>query len=133
MILFDVLPLCWIYYNLFAKIVFFFFSNLYLNVVIDDATCAQRLWEMKGRGETNFYLCEINRNMVIDATKKGNKSRYINHSCNPNTQMQTWFVSCHLYCLCFCSSKVIIWSCFACYQDNWGWDKNRHFCHLWHK
>uniref|UniRef100_A0A0D3B6N9 SET domain-containing protein n=1 Tax=Brassica oleracea var. oleracea TaxID=109376 RepID=A0A0D3B6N9_BRAOL len=68
------------------------FITEYVGEVIDDATCAQRLWEMKGRGETNFYLCEINRNMVIDATKKGNKSRYINHSCNPNTQMQTWII-----------------------------------------
>lgn len=46
---------------------------------------------MKHRGETNFYLCEINRDMVIDATYKGNKSRYINHSCCPNTEMQKWF------------------------------------------
>ncbi|XP_023521463.1 histone-lysine N-methyltransferase ASHH3-like isoform X2 [Cucurbita pepo subsp. pepo] len=47
---------------------------------------------MKHRGETNFYLCEINRDMVIDATYKGNKSRYINHSCCPNTEMQKWII-----------------------------------------
>lgn len=46
---------------------------------------------MKHCGETNFYLCEINRDMVIDATYKGNKSRYINHSCCPNTEMQKWW------------------------------------------
>lgn len=62
-----------------------------LFVVIDDKTCEERLWGMKHRGETNFYLCEINRDMVIDATYKGNKSRYINHSCSPNTEMQKWF------------------------------------------
>lgn len=45
---------------------------------------------MKDCGESNFYLCEINRDMVIDATYKGNKSRYINHSCCPNTEMQKW-------------------------------------------
>ncbi|CAG7873913.1 unnamed protein product [Brassica rapa] len=72
----------------------------YVGEVIDDKTCEERLWKMKHRGETNFYLCEINRDMVIDATHKGNKSRYINHSCCPNTQMQKWFVSCHLHCLC---------------------------------
>ena len=61
------------------------------NAVIDDKTCEERLWKMKHRGETNFYLCEINRDMVIDATYKGNKSRYINHSCCPNTEMQKWY------------------------------------------
>ena len=61
---------------------------------------------MKHRGETNFYLCEINRDMVIDATYKGNKSRYINHSCCPNTEMQKWF-SAHSYCK-FKSIVVVI-------------------------
>lgn len=64
----------------------------YVGEVIDDKTCEQRLWNMKDRGETNFYLCEINRDMVIDATNKGNKSRYINHSCCPNTEMQKWII-----------------------------------------
>lgn len=61
--------------------------------VIDDKTCEERLWKMKHSGETNFYLCEINRDMVIDATYKGNKSRYINHSCCPNTEMQKWYIN----------------------------------------
>lgn len=64
---------------------------MFIWTVIDDKTCEQRLWNMKHRGETNFYLCEINRDMVIDATYKGNKSRYINHSCCPNTEMQKWY------------------------------------------
>lgn len=64
----------------------------YVGEVIDDEMCGDRLWNMKHRGETNFYLCEINRDMVIDATYKGNKSRYINHSCCPNTEMQKWII-----------------------------------------
>ncbi|XP_016550588.1 histone-lysine N-methyltransferase ASHH3 isoform X2 [Capsicum annuum] len=64
----------------------------YVGEVIDDKTCEERLWKMKHSGETNFYLCEINRDMVIDATYKGNKSRYINHSCCPNTEMQKWMM-----------------------------------------
>ncbi|XP_065863054.1 histone-lysine N-methyltransferase ASHH3-like isoform X2 [Euphorbia lathyris] len=64
----------------------------YVGEVIDDKTCEERLWNMKHRGEKNFYLCEINRDMVIDATYKGNKSRYINHSCCPNTEMQKWII-----------------------------------------
>lgn len=62
----------------------------YVGEVIDDKTCEDRLWKMRHCGETNFYLCEINRDMVIDATYKGNKSRFINHSCQPNTEMQKW-------------------------------------------
>ncbi|KAG5530301.1 hypothetical protein RHGRI_025302 [Rhododendron griersonianum] len=69
--------------NMWEKVIIFF---------IDDKTCEERLWKMKHRGETNFYLCEINRDMVIDATYKGNKSRYINHSCCPNTEMQKWII-----------------------------------------
>lgn len=64
----------------------------YVGEVIDDKTCEERLWKMKHRGEKNFYLCEINRDMVIDATYKGNKSRYINHSCCPNSEMQKWMI-----------------------------------------
>ncbi|KAJ3683436.1 hypothetical protein LUZ60_013663 [Juncus effusus] len=64
----------------------------YVGEVIDDKTCEERLWKMKRRGDTNFYLCEVNSNMVIDATNKGNKSRFINHSCDPNTEMQKWRV-----------------------------------------
>ncbi|EPS59565.1 hypothetical protein M569_15238, partial [Genlisea aurea] len=64
----------------------------YVGEVINDETCEERLWKMKHRGETNFYLCEINRDMVIDATFKGNKSRFINHSCCPNTEMQKWMI-----------------------------------------
>ncbi|KAK9124884.1 hypothetical protein Scep_013730 [Stephania cephalantha] len=65
----------------------------YVGEVIDDKTCEERLWKMKHCGETNFYLCEINRDTVIDATYKGNKSRFINHSCRPNTEMQKWSIN----------------------------------------
>ncbi|XP_078154031.1 histone-lysine N-methyltransferase ASHH3-like [Carex rostrata] len=64
----------------------------YVGEVIDDKACEERLWKMKRRGASNFYLCEVNSNMVIDATYKGNKSRFINHSCDPNTEMQKWRV-----------------------------------------
>lgn len=73
------------------------------STVIDDRTCEERLWNMKHRGETNFYLCEINRDMVIDATYKGNKSRYINHSCCPNTEMQKWLIT-----NCFISMMMLL-------------------------
>ncbi|KAL6655791.1 hypothetical protein ACP70R_006617 [Stipagrostis hirtigluma subsp. patula] len=64
----------------------------YVGEVIDDKACEQRLWHRRRLGDTNFYLCEVSSNMVIDATNKGNMSRYINHSCEPNSEMQKWTV-----------------------------------------
>nr|VDC63048.1 unnamed protein product [Brassica rapa] len=64
----------------------------YVGEVIDEKTCEERLMKLKHKDETNFYLCQINSNVVIDATYKGNKSRYFNHSCNPNAEMQKWII-----------------------------------------
>ena len=36
----------------------------------------------KGMGD--FYLFRVNRETLIDATKKGCVARFINHSCDPN-------------------------------------------------
>lgn len=69
------------------------FLNPLLTVVIDNEICVQRLRKLKHKVETNFYLCQINNNLLVDATYKGNKSRYFNHSCDPNTVMQKWFVN----------------------------------------
>ncbi|KAL0805818.1 hypothetical protein Bca101_098309 [Brassica carinata] len=64
----------------------------YVGEVIDNEICEQRLWKLKHKVETNFYLCQINNNLLVDATYKGNKSRYFNHSCDPNTVMQKWMI-----------------------------------------
>lgn len=60
--------------------------------VIDDALCEQRLWDMKYKGVHNFYMCEIRKDFTIDATYKGNASRFLNHSCNPNCILEKWLV-----------------------------------------
>ncbi|XP_020523670.1 histone-lysine N-methyltransferase ASHR3 [Amborella trichopoda] len=62
----------------------------YIGEVIDDSLCEQRLWDMKRRGDVNFYMCEIKKDFTIDATFKGNASRFLNHSCNPNCKLEKW-------------------------------------------
>ncbi|XP_058213742.1 histone-lysine N-methyltransferase ASHR3 [Rhododendron vialii] len=64
----------------------------YIGEVIDDAMCEQRLWDMKYRGVQNFYMCEIRKDFTIDATFKGNSSRFLNHSCDPNCKLEKWQV-----------------------------------------
>ncbi|XP_038700516.1 histone-lysine N-methyltransferase ASHR3 isoform X2 [Tripterygium wilfordii] len=62
----------------------------YIGEVIDDALCEKRLWDMKYKGVQNFYMCEIRKDFTIDATFKGNTSRFLNHSCDPNCVLEKW-------------------------------------------
>ncbi|RXH70813.1 hypothetical protein DVH24_015435 [Malus domestica] len=64
----------------------------YVGEVIDDALCEKRLWDMKYKEVNNFYMCEIRKDFTIDATFKGNPSRFLNHSCDPNCVLEKWQV-----------------------------------------
>jgi len=64
----------------------------YVGEVIDDAICEQRLWDIRSRGDKNFHMCEISKDFTIDATFKGNASRFLNHSCEPNCKLEKWQV-----------------------------------------
>lgn len=37
-----------------------------------------------------MYYMSLEPNQLIDATDKGNASRFINHSCDPNCEIQKW-------------------------------------------
>ncbi len=40
-----------------------------------------------------MIYCQIPNYQIIDAQKKGNWSRFMNHSCNPNCVLQKWIVA----------------------------------------
>ena len=42
---------------------------------------------------THFYFMALSKELVVDATGKGNISRFINHSCDPNSETQKWTVN----------------------------------------
>ncbi|KAJ1611024.1 PHD domain-containing protein [Cryptosporidium canis] len=46
----------------------------------------------KDTRERHWYCMEIGNDYIIDSTHKGNLSRLINHSCNPNCVAQKWLV-----------------------------------------
>lgn len=65
----------------------------FVGEVIDDATCEERLMDMRQRRDQNFYMCKVSKDFVIDATFKGNACRFLNHSCEPNCQLEKWQVN----------------------------------------
>ncbi|EUD69176.1 hypothetical protein C922_00039 [Plasmodium inui San Antonio 1] len=48
--------------------------------------------ESKKTDMYNWYAIQINRDVHIDSKRKGNISRFVNHSCSPNSVSQKWIV-----------------------------------------
>ncbi|ETW54650.1 hypothetical protein PFUGPA_03256 [Plasmodium falciparum Palo Alto/Uganda] len=48
--------------------------------------------ESKKTDMYNWYIIQINKDVYIDSGKKGSISRFINHSCSPNSVSQKWIV-----------------------------------------
>lgn len=60
----------------------------YVGEVLDEDKCNERLNQY--RDSPHFYLLTLTSHSTIDATQKGNLSRFINHSCAPNAATQKW-------------------------------------------
>ena len=50
----------------------------------------KRRYEQERR--RHYYFMSLSADEIIDATKMGNYSRFINHSCEPNAETQKWTV-----------------------------------------
>jgi len=57
----------------------------YVGELVDDAEYNRRYDMYKDRGYKHDYFQHIKDGMHLDATMIGNKGRYANHSCNPNS------------------------------------------------
>ncbi|XP_024945454.1 histone-lysine N-methyltransferase NSD2 isoform X2 [Cephus cinctus] len=65
----------------------------YVGEVIDEAEYKRRLNHKKELKNENFYFLTIDNYRMIDAEPKGNLSRFMNHSCQPNCETQKWTVN----------------------------------------
>ena len=54
----------------------------------------RRLYEhaINNPHDHNMYIMELEKGLYLDARLKGNSSRFINHSCDPNCELQKWNV-----------------------------------------
>jgi hypothetical protein len=59
----------------------------YVGEVISHRLADEREKNYQSQG-IGCYMFTLNKNFVIDATTKGNASRFINHSCEPNCETQ---------------------------------------------
>lgn len=62
----------------------------YLGEVVDARELSQRMAEARRAGERHSYAVELAPGLFVDARKKGNVSRLINSSCDPNCEVQRW-------------------------------------------
>jgi SET domain-containing protein len=70
--------------------------NEYVGEVIDYKEMCNRL-RKKEYANLN-YLVQLNSDEIIDSTSKGNLTRFINHSCDPNSVGEkVRFEVCNLY------------------------------------
>jgi SET domain-containing protein len=55
----------------------------------------------QGIGEGSCYLFRLDEDLIVDATVKGGKARFINHSCQPNCEAAVCEIDGHKHILLF--------------------------------
>ena len=73
----------------------------YVGEILDYPEFKARSKRYARDSQMHYYFMALNADEIIDATKKGNTSRFINHSCDPNCETQKvwitgfWIVEMH--------------------------------------
>uniref|UniRef100_A0A0C9R0R9 [histone H3]-lysine(36) N-trimethyltransferase n=1 Tax=Fopius arisanus TaxID=64838 RepID=A0A0C9R0R9_9HYME len=65
----------------------------YVGEVLDPKDFRRRAKEYSKDKNKHYYFMALKSDQIIDATIKGNISRFINHSCEPNAETQKWTVN----------------------------------------
>ncbi|KAK2502682.1 hypothetical protein MC885_000213, partial [Smutsia gigantea] len=61
----------------------------YLGEVVSEQEFRNRMIEQY-HNHSDHYCLNLDSGMVIDSYRMGNEARFINHSCDPNCEMQKW-------------------------------------------
>jgi len=60
----------------------------YVGEVLDPKEFRRRAKDYAKDKNRHYYFMALKSDAIIDATMKGNISRFINHSCEPNAETQ---------------------------------------------
>ncbi|XP_030568092.1 probable histone-lysine N-methyltransferase CG1716 [Drosophila novamexicana] len=102
----------------------------YVGEVIDSEEFERRQHIYSRDRNRHYYFMALRGEAIIDATAKGNISRYINHSCDPNAETQKWTVNGELR-IGFFSVKTIMPGeeiTFDYQYQRYGRDAQRCYC-----
>jgi len=77
----------------------------YVGEKIDMDECNRRLCYFYSR-DPHSYIFSLNGKYVVDATRKGNVGRFINHSCEPNCHSEKWEVDGNVRLGIFAQRKI---------------------------
>ena len=61
----------------------------YCGEVVSEQEFRRRMTEEYSQ-DRNHYCLNLDGGTVIDGYRKGNIARFVNHSCEPNCEMQKW-------------------------------------------
>ncbi|KAI0790974.1 hypothetical protein C8Q75DRAFT_716161 [Abortiporus biennis] len=64
----------------------------YVGDVVSQPSFLKRMRQYAEEGIRHFYFMMLQKDEFIDATKRGGKGRFANHSCNPNCYVAKWTV-----------------------------------------
>ncbi|KAH0814371.1 hypothetical protein GEV33_008420 [Tenebrio molitor] len=79
----------------------------YVGEVLDHEEFDVRADDYSNDKNRHYYFMSLRADAIIDATIKGNISRFINHSCDPNAETQKWTVNGELR-IGFFSTRTIL-------------------------
>ncbi|RZC36943.1 histone-lysine N-methyltransferase SETD2 [Asbolus verrucosus] len=79
----------------------------YVGEVLDHEEFDIRADDYSNDKNKHYYFMSLRADAIIDATMKGNISRFINHSCDPNAETQKWTVNGELR-IGFFSTRTIL-------------------------
>ncbi|KAN0065377.1 histone methyltransferase set2 [Thecaphora frezii] len=68
----------------------------YVGEVMNETLFRQRMQQYRVDGIRHFYFMMLQKGEYLDATLKGGRGRFINHSCNPNCYVAKWQVGKHM-------------------------------------
>lgn len=80
----------------------------YVGEVLNSRQFEKRATEYSKLMNAHYYFMALSSDCVIDATKRGNISRFINHSCDPNAETQKWTVNGELRIGFFCTKDIAL-------------------------